>query len=94
MRCCVLLLVLSACASEGNQPPEASRCTKLRDHLVDLQVSDIHVATGIDREAHRRALASALGDDFAATCTSTLTDAQVECALGASDAASAAACAR
>lgn len=96
MRCCVmmLVLVLSACASEGNQPPEARRCATLRDHLVDLQVADIHVATGIDREAHRRALASALGDDFAATCASTLTEAQVECALGATDATSAAACAR
>lgn len=94
MRCCVLLLVLAACASEGNQPPEASRCAKLRDHLVDLQVADINPATGIDREAHRRALAGALGEDFATTCTSTLTDSQVECALGAGDASAAAACAR
>ena len=94
MRCCVFLLALSACASEGNQPPEASHCAKLRDHLVDLQVADIHIATGVDREAHRRALTGALGHDFAATCAGTLTESQVECALGASDAASAAACAR
>lgn len=53
MRCCVFLLALSACASEGIQPPEAGHCAKLRDHLVDLQVADIHIATGVDREAHR-----------------------------------------
>lgn len=94
MRCCVFVLMLSACASEGNQPPEASRCMKLRDHLVDLQVADIHVATGIDREAHRRALASALGEDFTSTCTSTLSESQVDCALSANDATAAAACAR
>ena len=94
MRGYVWILVLSACASEGNQPPEASRCVKLRDHLVDLQVADIHVATGIDREAHRRALASALGDDFTSTCAGTLTEAQVDCALDARDASAAAACAR
>lgn len=93
MRCCMLLLVLSACA-EGNQPPDASRCAKLRDHLVDLQVMDIHVATGVDREAHRRAFASALGEEFTTNCTSKLTESQVDCAIGASDAAAAAACAR
>lgn len=93
MRCCMLLLVLSACA-DGNQPPEASRCAKLKDHLVDLQVMDIHVATGVDREAHRRALAGALGEDFTKNCTSTLTESQVDCALAASDAAAASACAR
>jgi hypothetical protein len=95
MRCCVLfLLFVSACASEGSQPPESTRCVKLRDHLVDLQVADIHVATGVDRNAHRRALAGALGDDFTATCTSKMSESQVDCALGANDAASAAACAR
>ena len=94
MRCRVLLLFLVGCTGGDNQPAEVGRCTKLRDHLVQLQVADIHVATGIDREAHRRALSKALGDDFATACASKLTEAQVDCALAAEDPTTAAACAR
>ncbi len=97
MRCRVLLLFLLGCVGcvgGDNQPAAVDRCTKLRDHLVQLQVADIHVATGIDREAHRRVLSHALGDDFATSCASKLTEAQVDCALEAADAVAAAACAR
>jgi hypothetical protein len=39
-------------------------CERLRDHVIDLRVSEIQQ----DREAHRTALRRALGRDFVAQC--------------------------
>lgn len=94
MRCCVFIMFAMSCAGSGSAPPEAKRCAELREHLVELQVADIHIASGIDREAHRRALGQALGDQFVGQCIDRLSEAQVDCSLAAADKAAAADCAR
>jgi hypothetical protein len=95
MRSCVIIswiAMLVGCAS-SEEPADQRQCARLRDHLVDLQLSDVHVAVGIDRAAHRRALAQALGPDFVASCSNKLTESQVDCALNTNDRAAAAVCA-
>lgn len=93
MRWCVIFMFVGCATSDSGGSAEPRQCERLREHLVDLQVADIHVATGIDREAHRRAMTNALGGDFVSSCTSKLTESQIECALGAGDRLAAAACA-
>ncbi len=93
MRWCVIIIFIGCASSDGEEAAEPRQCERLREHLVDLQVADIHVATGIDREAHRRAMTSALGQSFVSSCTGKLTESQVQCALGAGDRLTAAACA-
>jgi hypothetical protein len=94
VRCCVLICLLSCGGSsdDAGDGAETQRCERLRDHLVDVQLSDINPAIGVDREAHRRAMTQALGDDFIAGCTSKLSEAQVDCAINAADSAAVAAC--
>ena len=95
MRWFVLVTISMGCAgSSPDENPEPRQCEQLRDHLVDLQVAQIHIATGIDREAHRSALSKALGDEFLTACTAKMSASQVECALGAADATTAAGCSR
>lgn len=92
-RCFISCLLLSGClGQESTEQASLRRCERLRDHLVDLQVGQIHVATGVDREAHRRALTQALGNGFVTSCSEKLSESQVDCALETSDPASAAAC--
>jgi hypothetical protein len=93
MRQLSIAILVFSCASDGG-PPEARRCEQLRDHLVNLQVRDIHIATGVNREAHRRVMTDALGDTFISSCTSKLTDSEVSCALETTDSASANTCVR
>jgi hypothetical protein len=81
----VLVLALASGCSTTDAPADEARCGELRAHLVDLRVRDIHVATGVDREAHRKALTAALGDGFIANCTTKLEDTQVTCMLEAHD---------
>jgi hypothetical protein len=87
----VAILLLSCASSDGPRKPQ--RCEQLRDYLVDLQVQDINVVTGVDRQSHRRAMSAALGDAVA-TCVTKLSDSQVGCALDATSSTMAAACAR
>jgi hypothetical protein len=91
MRFPIVAMFVLSCAGDG--PPEVHRCAQLRDHLVDLQVRDIHIAVAADREAHRRAMIAAIGDGFVENCSTKLSDSQVSCALEASDRAAASACA-
>jgi hypothetical protein len=93
MRSCVIVIGLFVGCASPDEPADQRQCARLREHLVDLHVGDVHVATGIDREAHRRALAQALGPDFVTSCSGKLTESQVDCALNANDRAAAAACA-
>jgi hypothetical protein len=88
MRFAVVCLLLSC----GSAAEEASRCEQLLDHLVSLRVAEVHPASGVDRESHRRALTQALGADFLTSCSSSLSESQIACALGASDTSAAAAC--
>lgn len=93
MRCLWVFVLAAACAGSSG-PADQRQCARLREHVVDLQLADVHVAVGIDREAHRRALKQSLGDNFVANCSSTLTEDQVDCVLNASDRAAIAACTR
>ena len=90
----ILTILVSCASSNSDESPEPRQCEQLRDHLVDLQVGQIHIATGIDREAHRSALSKALGDDFIGSCTGKMSASQVECALAAGDPTAAAGCSR
>lgn len=86
------LLVAIAVTCTEQIPVEVNRCAELRDHVVDLQLSNIHIATGVDVEAHRKALTNALGEDFLSSCASKMEDAQVSCILDAKDQAAAQSC--
>jgi len=56
---------------------------------VDLRLAQ---ASDVDRAAHRAAMTAALGNSFLADCKSKLGPNEIDCALSASDAATAAAC--
>jgi len=94
VRCALMLALFVSCAgnSDDSGLAEGPRCEQLRDHLVDIRLADAHVATGVDREAHRAAMKTSLGSEFVASCTGKLTESEVSCALRATDAAGAAAC--
>lgn len=78
----LVLWILQGCSgTDSDEAPEA-QCARVRDHLIDLRLAD---ATGIEPAAHREALRAALGEDFVARCTSSMTDQQVSCALNAVD---------
>ena len=89
----VLLVLVGCVGSEDTESASVRRCEQLRDHLVDLQVGQIHIATGIDREAHRRAMVKSLGTDFMSSC-GRLTESQIDCALETRESVAIAACAR
>jgi hypothetical protein len=86
----VVLLVSQACASENPEQARAHQCRQLREHLVDLRLA----GASVDVEAHRATITRALGDRFLSRCATDLTDAQVTCALKASDPATAMQCTR
>ncbi len=81
----------AACGAE-RVPVDEQRCSELRRHLVELQLNDVHIATGVNIEAHREALNAALGDDFVPSCLSKLDEVQVTCLLSALDQEAAQAC--
>lgn len=85
-------LVAFGVTCTDRSPVEVNRCAELRDHVVDLQLRNIHIATGVDIEAHRKALTDALGDDFLTSCSSRMDEARVSCLLDASDQDAAQAC--
>lgn len=93
MRWCVLVFLVGCGGSDDDEAvTTARRCERLRDHVVELRLADINPETGVDREAHRKAMTQALGDDFIAGCKTKLSEPQLDCALAAADPASAAAC--
>jgi hypothetical protein len=67
----------------------AGRCEALRDHLVELRLTQ---TTNVDHAAHRAAMRRALGDTFVTDCQTMLTARDVDCALNATDTATAVAC--
>lgn len=84
------LVVAIAAACSSSERPGPKQCEKLREHIVELTLAE---ATGVDRVAHREAMRGALGDQFVESCTSSLTDSQVDCGLKAADVSAASACA-
>jgi len=88
----VCLVLVAGCATGGGEGRAGPKqCEQLRERLIDNQLS---VATGVDKNAHREALRSALGTDFITRCTETMTEDQVDCALKASDDTALQACRR
>ncbi len=81
--CAYLCLALAACSAEPPPDPgdTGDRCAALRDHLAELRGGE----AGEDGEQHRRAMAAALGEDFAVYCAA-LDDSAIECGLAAGDA--------
>jgi hypothetical protein len=90
MRWVVALCVAAGCASSDDGEVSRSRCTQVRDHLVELRLQD---ATNVDRDAHREAMKQALGDGFVASCQEHMSSAQLTCALRAKVLSVATACA-
>jgi hypothetical protein len=83
------VLVLGACTSRDEDGQASARqCEQHRDHLVDLRLAD---ASGVDRDAHRKIMKRALNENFAISCTS-LSGAQIKCALDAKTLSDAASC--
>jgi hypothetical protein len=88
----ILLLVntvLTACATESGGVSRRD-CERLRDHVIDLRLQSVTA----DREQHRAALTTSLGDAFVTECASATSDMHLRCALAANDEESLAACAR
>jgi hypothetical protein len=75
------LVGLAACGNRDERTTEdlRDRCAQLRDHLIDLDVEHVTV----DRDAHREALARALGDHFVDDCAERRSAAAVTCGLTA-----------
>jgi hypothetical protein len=88
-----MILFLTACGGgdDNDSSSHERRCEQLRDHLVDLRLGSIDKA---DLEKHRRVMRRALGESFVASCTSTITEDAITCALSATDVSAAAACTR
>lgn len=83
----LVALLGSGCVSPATEDDGVSlrqRCSTLRDHVIELRLQD---ATGIDADlaAHRTAMKQALGPGFIEQCASGFSEAQVACALGATD---------
>jgi hypothetical protein len=92
LRCWLILSLFAAssgglgCAEEVATTSSRAACEELRDHVIDVQ---IRIATehggGLDedaREAHRRAMRTALGDEYLTRCAARTPEA-VACALRA-----------
>jgi hypothetical protein len=84
--------VLSSCgAEEDEMEARTQQCEQVRDHLVDLRLAISH-NLGKDLEQHRAAMKQAIGDQFIASCTKTLSAGQASCVLDAKDSQAAAEC--
>ncbi len=73
---------LAACGSADEATTEddlRAQCAQLRDHLIDLDVENVTV----DRDAHRAALARALGDHFVDDCAANKSASAITCGLTA-----------
>jgi hypothetical protein len=69
------------CTSDaGDAERSTTACERLRNHVVDLRVSEIHQ----DQEAHRTALRRALGSSFVAQCKDQ-SSARFECEMKATN---------
>lgn len=83
------VLALGACTSSSNEPVSRRDCVALRDHLVELRLED---ATA-DREQHRAALVTSLGEAFVVKCQDSVSREQLRCSLSATSSQALSACA-
>ena len=69
--------------ASDNETPMQKRCTDLREHVIDLRLQAI--GSGEDIAAHRKAFEQTLGTKYVEGCVSSLSIAQVQCAMAAGD---------
>jgi len=87
----VLVLIMGCGTEDADESPDpipATRCERLREHLVDLRLAGVE---SIDKEAHRKIHRDAMGSDFLAACGA-MPEATLTCALEAPDSSRAVAC--
>jgi hypothetical protein len=92
MKWLALVLLCLGCSGDDEGDVTASRrsrCSQLRDHLVELRLA---TATNVDVAAHRAVMRRALGDEFVTRCETSTSEDVVNCALAATDSSAAAAC--
>jgi hypothetical protein len=90
---CLIAILLGAvgCSSSSTElEVDRARCTRLRDHLVELRLSD--AGADVDVVAHRLAMKQALGDGFISTCERNLSASELTCALKAQELRAATSC--
>ena len=85
----VAVAVLASCSAEDEVPAEGHPCERLREHMIDLRIEGTPAA---EQAGHREVMRRALGDAFLETCATTMSPAQIRCALDARDSAAAASC--
>lgn len=73
-----LILAVTTSACTNSEPVLQSRCERVRDRIVDLQLAD----EDLQRDEHAHVLRRALGDQFLATCAG-MSPARTECILAA-----------
>ena len=78
----------SIALGEGQEEPVESRCTRVRDRLVSLEIP----LADPQRESHARVMRRAMGDQFIANCARSMTDKQRDCIFAASSSRVAFAC--
>ena len=87
-----IAILTSACGGQTEEPSAKDelrdQCAQLRDHLIALDTANV----ANDREAHRAALARALGDGFVDDCAAKRSATVVSCALAAGSLEAAAHC--
>jgi len=87
-----ILITATSCARDVEET-QRHKCTRFRDHLVDLRVADLPAARQDSvAAAHREAMTQALGDGFVATCVQNIGNADLDCALAARDVVTASSC--
>ncbi len=85
-----LLLLLTACTgqSAGDDDDKRDDCERLRDHTIDLRLRTSPRPANVsaaDLERHRATMLAAAGDRFVADCREQRTEAELTCALAATN---------
>lgn len=81
-------IFVGSCAGGPSPNPSQRECEQLRDHLIDLRMTDVTV----DQAQHRQALELAMGTTFVTQCAESMSGADVRCAMSARAATELAAC--
>lgn len=93
VRALLLICVVTACAASDPDDGNRARCTQLRDHIVDLRLSDLPKDQAQSVIAsHREAMASALGEQFVTSCQQSAGKRELDCGLAARDVSAATRC--
>ena len=72
----------------GRDGSIAAQCERVRDQLVELELS----LDDSNREDHARVMRRAMGNEFLANCARSMTETQRDCILAAADSGAAFAC--